>query len=159
MHVYSFQRGQEAGLIKYFLGYTLEEMLQGKGEFDLLQGDIFSLTVNYQFSIKKKYFIAPKLGINLISSKLVAVGLDSMSFNNEGKTIGGKLGYDIRMSKHLGWNFGFEIGYKLNKAFNFYIDLEDIRDIKGIGSNYAEGFNFYEAKNLGIGIKYFFYKK
>lgn len=152
MHVYSFQSGQESELLKHFMGYTFMELINGKGEYTLSEGDILSLTTNYQFNIRK-FYITPKIGINIIRGKKVSVGLYEMHFDNDGKSIGGKLGYDMRMSLLPGCNFGFNFGYKASKNLHFFIDLEDIRDL-GTG-----GFNWYASKNMGIGMKYFIQKK
>lgn len=149
MHVYSFQSGQESEIINHFLGLTQEEWMGRKGKYNLREGGVLSLSTTYQFNIANKFYVAPKIGVNLIRSKDIAVGLFEAYFNSEGKTMGGKLGYDIRMSKLIGWNYGFDLGYKLNERIHFFIDCEDISDING------GGFNFFEAKNAGVGIKYF----
>lgn len=149
MYVFSYQSPTEQELLSHFLGLTRDDLRNGKGFYTSFQGDIISLSVNYQFRIKK-FYIAPKLGFSLIRSRSFQVGLNEAYFNNEGRTIGGKIGYDIRVSSLNGWNFGVDFGYKLNSRVQFFIDLEDIRNKNG------GGFNYYEAKTAGVGIKYTF---
>ncbi|MDQ6755578.1 MAG: hypothetical protein M3004_01460 [Bacteroidota bacterium] len=153
MHVYSFQKPQEDELITHFLGLTEEERSTGKGSYMLLVGDVIGLSANYHLNIKK-FYIAPKLGFNFIKSKYIDVGLHEAYFDNQGRTIGGKIGYDIRASTLNGWSFGLDLGYKLNNHIQVFIDLEDIRDRNGQG-----GYNYYEAKTLGAGIKYSIIRK
>jgi hypothetical protein len=148
-YLYSFQSSAEQELLERWKGITDSEWVsQKKGFFRKINGDILAFILCYDIQLSKKMLIIPKIGLSHISASDFTTGVFDAQFIN-GKLTDGKIGYDMRNSGLLGWCFGFTMSYRVGKNWSVFIDLENNKDIDG-----GNGFNYYEAKQLGAGIAF-----
>lgn len=152
-HLYNYQPGAERELVDRWIGITKQDWIEkDKGFYHLLTGDIFSLGLGYEIQLNKKLSIQPNAGLSCILSNYHTVGLFDAYFIND-ILVDGHIGYDLRNSVLTGWSFGFDLNYRFDPNLGLFLKVQDNRDISG------EGFNYYEAKQFGLGLKFGFQRR
>ena len=79
-----FSADDETNFIRNFIGISEKDWYppRYKGIYNIIQAHIASISLGYEFRIKKKFFITPHYSFNLVRSKYIAVGLYEASFSN-----------------------------------------------------------------------------
>lgn len=144
-----FSQDDEANFVQRFIGISEEDWKPPnyKGFFHSMHADILSLSLGYEFRIRKKFFITPHYAFNFLRSRFMVVGLFSAWFYND-QLYRANVGYDFRYGNLTAGSIGIKLGYKLNSRWRLFADLEDIRDLNGTG------WINYEAKTIGAGVRY-----
>lgn len=147
-YVYNFQPPTEDALLEKWKGITREEWTSAKkGFYKMISGELISLQASYAFSLGKRIAFIPRIGIGYIATATHTTGVfDALFFND--RLNGGRIGYDLRNSRLSGLSFGAGLTYTLNDRWALLLHFEDNRDLNG------SGFNYYEAKQAGMGVQY-----
>lgn len=144
-----FSADDEDNFIKRFIGISHDEWLPPnyKGFYQLIEANIASISLGYEFRIRKKIYVTPHYAFSILRAKDITVGLYEASFLNN-RLVSGKVFYDIRIGNMTAGSVGLKVGYKLNERWKLYAEAEDIRALNG--TNWIS----YDAKSLGAGVSY-----
>jgi hypothetical protein len=142
--------------INRFIGMSHADFFAGKASYSQVNAEIINFGLCYKIYFKKgaRFSISPKIGYNYCSTSTITIGLFSAGFTNDRLT-GGEVDFDLRKTNVWGINAGCTFNYLIKPQIELLIDIDKFTSSS---PGYDSGENFYEAANLGAGIRYYFKK-
>ncbi len=142
--------------VNRFIGISRADFFAGKAIYTQVNAEIINFAVSYKVHFKKgaKFSFSPKIGYNYCSSSNTSIGLYSAGFTNDRLT-GGEVDFSLSKTKVFGINAGCTFNYRLKPQLELLIDADKFTNSSPHGGS---GPTYFEAANLGAGIRYYFKK-